>query len=606
MNGEAIEIGVGTISELTRLLAVYGVYMLFVFFSIYMFYRARKNLQEACEEEDKKLYRKQCSIVLYTILVLAALVSTVWIYATFVYSPRVVIEGTFKNLAEQTATPVDPTTLIHRIVPFRSDVAFYTSKESKIGESRYDLDWVMVSRSGFEILIFEFQQRYRNLRTANALAIEDAARQRSATVIRKVKIKLATLEGLSNRKLHIEYRDHPEDDDGSSLGNLFLLDTQGELVRLPWMDEQAALHDASSTDPPVVSSFFAAGVAWAQSLDLQESLFVEGRADLEVEQQIVRFLGSDNLKEQILAREALVREEELALAFIRRVVEEGDEGRLDQDLVVHNLAVVVEETQRSGTPVPADLNLLLADTLFRIGSFERAAQFYERVADLAVGTPSRFLRLGAAYFELGSLPEALGAFQRYLKEMGDPRSRSTVLSHMGFTYLRLEQLDDAIKSFQQALELDPTNHRARRVLAAAYRQEDKGWLDGANLLKEMISGPAPSESDDGYTGVARSGFTRGIMSREPVDHVETLAAAEGVVFYFTEMINLEGRNITHRWIFDGKTRAEIPIPVGGPRWRVYSSKRLLPEWTGEWQVHVLDDQGNKLWEESLLVTKGVS
>jgi hypothetical protein len=37
--------------------------------------------------------------------------------------------------------------------------------------------------------------------------------------------------------------------------------------------------------------------------------------------------------------------------------------------------------------------------------------------------------------------------------------------------------------------------------------------------------------------------------------------------------------------------AEVPFNVGGPRWRVYSSKKLIAAWTGTWKVEVVDADG---------------
>ena len=57
---------------------------------------------------------------------------------------------------------------------------------------------------------------------------------------------------------------------------------------------------------------------------------------------------------------------------------------------------------------------------------------------------------------------------------------------------------------------------------------------------------------------------------------------------------MEGQQVTHRWEHDGKVMAEVPFQVGGPRWRVYSSKQLENDWTGEWKVSVVDGNGSTL------------
>jgi hypothetical protein len=90
--------------------------------------------------------------------------------------------------------------------------------------------------------------------------------------------------------------------------------------------------------------------------------------------------------------------------------------------------------------------------------------------------------------------------------------------------------------------------------------------------------------------VSRHQFTSAIDSREPVDAL-TDAMNVNPVFYFTELTDFQDTTVIHRWSFEGKVMAEVTFNVGGPRWRVYSSKRLQPEWDGEWMVEVVDSAG---------------
>ena len=88
--------------------------------------------------------------------------------------------------------------------------------------------------------------------------------------------------------------------------------------------------------------------------------------------------------------------------------------------------------------------------------------------------------------------------------------------------------------------------------------------------------------------VMRSQFTTGIDAREPVDQVEQLSVSAGKVYFFTELLDLSDEYVTHRWKYNGEVMAEIGFNVGGNRWRVWSSKNVAPEWTGTWQVDVVD------------------
>ncbi len=94
--------------------------------------------------------------------------------------------------------------------------------------------------------------------------------------------------------------------------------------------------------------------------------------------------------------------------------------------------------------------------------------------------------------------------------------------------------------------------------------------------------------------VARAQFTSGISDREPVDRLDPIPGDRSEVTFFTELRDLGGRTVTHRWIHGGETHAEVPFRVGAPRWRVWSSKQLLPDWHGEWTVEVVDEDGSVL------------
>ncbi len=104
--------------------------------------------------------------------------------------------------------------------------------------------------------------------------------------------------------------------------------------------------------------------------------------------------------------------------------------------------------------------------------------------------------------------------------------------------------------------------------------------------------------------VKRAQFTSGIQDREPIDQIDNLLSSVAdedsakQLYFFTEVAKLEGRTIYHRWQLNGEVLAEIPFEVKSNwRWRVFSSKKILPSMQGEWRVSVIDDQGNTLYSE---------
>ncbi len=94
--------------------------------------------------------------------------------------------------------------------------------------------------------------------------------------------------------------------------------------------------------------------------------------------------------------------------------------------------------------------------------------------------------------------------------------------------------------------------------------------------------------------VDRAQFTMDIVDREPVDKVETLGTDTTQINYFTELKGLEGHTITHQWVYNDQIMFERSFVVGGPRWRVWTSKTLQPGWTGLWTVNTLDEDRSQL------------
>ncbi|MEN8007773.1 MAG: DUF2914 domain-containing protein [Candidatus Krumholzibacteriota bacterium] len=49
--------------------------------------------------------------------------------------------------------------------------------------------------------------------------------------------------------------------------------------------------------------------------------------------------------------------------------------------------------------------------------------------------------------------------------------------------------------------------------------------------------------------------------------------------------------VTHAWYYEGRTMARVELNIGSENWRTWSYKSYLPEWTGNWEVKVLDEDG---------------
>lgn len=133
------------------------------------------------------------------------------------------------------------------------------------------------------------------------------------------------------------------------------------------------------------------------------------------------------------------------------------------------------------------------------------------------------------------------------------------------------------------------------LASSAFAADDAATNATAPAQAQPAEAPAPAAKTPAPTGtIARSAFTTEIENREPVNSVTKIDTDQHKIYYFTELKGMQGQQVTHRWEHDGKVMAEIPFQVGGPRWRVYSSKQLENDWTGEWKVSVVDSNGSTL------------
>lgn len=132
---------------------------------------------------------------------------------------------------------------------------------------------------------------------------------------------------------------------------------------------------------------------------------------------------------------------------------------------------------------------------------------------------------------------------------------------------------------------------------AAAAQTDSTAAD-TTAAASSAQAPVASQTD----AVKRAVFCTGVTDHEPVGALTTLAAPATSVTFFTEIVGMAGKTVTHRWIFDGKTVAEVPISVGADRWRCYSTKTIHPGQTGEWTVEVVGPDGSVLGKSSFTYT----
>ena len=119
-------------------------------------------------------------------------------------------------------------------------------------------------------------------------------------------------------------------------------------------------------------------------------------------------------------------------------------------------------------------------------------------------------------------------------------------------------------------------------------------------MKYLLLTAAIVISSSSFAGeVSRAMFTIGIDDREPVLRVDSIDSSSYTsISFFTELNDLSGHSITHQWTHNDKVMFEKTFEVRAERWRVWTSKTLIPSWTGSWTVNVLDDDRTVLASNS--------
>ena len=100
-----------------------------------------------------------------------------------------------------------------------------------------------------------------------------------------------------------------------------------------------------------------------------------------------------------------------------------------------------------------------------------------------------------------------------------------------------------------------------------------------------------------HQNISNAVFALDIKDRTPINIIKELDNSLGKIYFFTNIRNLQGQRVTHRWIYKNKVMADVVFDVGGPRWRVWSSKNLWPTWIGVWSVEVLSADGEVLYQK---------
>ncbi len=121
--------------------------------------------------------------------------------------------------------------------------------------------------------------------------------------------------------------------------------------------------------------------------------------------------------------------------------------------------------------------------------------------------------------------------------------------------------------------------------------------------KKKVSPPsekAARASTAAHPEVARGIFTTRVVNKEPSDNLTEVPEDTQRIYFFTQLNDLKGETIRHRWDRNGIPQGESTFEVGNWHWRVWSLKTIGGR-AGKWTVKVLNGAGDVLGEYSIQV-----
>ena len=134
------------------------------------------------------------------------------------------------------------------------------------------------------------------------------------------------------------------------------------------------------------------------------------------------------------------------------------------------------------------------------------------------------------------------------------------------------------------------------------KDKDNGGSNNGNSGASTAGGDGGGGSIPLVTNdqrVALAQFTTVISKRYPANRVNSLDNPHQAVSFFTEVVDMQGHTITHRWTYNGVVEYQSSFRVSGPKWRIWSTQILPADKPGTWKVEVVDER-NKVLQTSRL------
>ncbi len=122
-----------------------------------------------------------------------------------------------------------------------------------------------------------------------------------------------------------------------------------------------------------------------------------------------------------------------------------------------------------------------------------------------------------------------------------------------------------------------------------------------NLRKTLLSSIAavvlavPALAWAGSLQVQDVAVGTGVSERVPTGISTYFDSSVGKLYAFTRITGAEEEiRVYHQWYYGDVLVADVPLSVRSGDWRTWSTKNVQPDWTGDWRLVVVSDDGTVL------------
>lgn len=211
-----------------------------------------------------------------------------------------------------------------------------------------------------------------------------------------------------------------------------------------------------------------------------------------------------------------------------------------------------------------------------------------------------FILLPFYYFS-GQSPESVDNAMPELK----PAEKAVIKQNIQSIEPKVEATDRTVKKQPAIVAIEPPEMIKKEPAKREVIKEDT--VNKYPVKEYIIAEQAKDSNMLNSPKIVRAVLTTDINDKEPVDNISSIIGVNKdratKVYYFTEIIDMKGQVLYHRWLRNGQLIFKRKINILGNRWRASTSKMIIYSKAGLWTVRLEDEQGAILNEIKFEVIK---